>query len=102
MPGPDEPGPYSLADPDRVRAVLGAAGFGSVDITPRADQIVISEAGIPEAARASAETGAVREALRDADEPARERALAAIEAAFRERLQDGEVRASRGDGGCAD
>ena len=45
--------------------------------------------------RRTARAGAVREALRDADEPTRERALAAIEAAFRERLQDGEVRASR-------
>jgi hypothetical protein len=34
MPGPDEPGPFSLADPARVRAVLGAAGFGSVAVSP--------------------------------------------------------------------
>jgi SAM-dependent methyltransferase len=96
MPGPGEPGPFSLADPDRVRAVLAAAGFGSVDVTPHADQIVISEAGIPEAASASARTGGAREALRDADERTRERAVAAIEEALRARLQDGEVRASRG------
>jgi SAM-dependent methyltransferase len=96
MPGPGEPGPYSLADPGRVRAVLGAAGFGSVDVTPHADQIVISEAGIPEAASASIRGGAAREALRDADEPTRERALAAVEEALRARLQDGQVRASRG------
>jgi len=96
MPGPGEPGPFSLADPDRVRAVLGAAGFGCVDVTPHADQIVISEAGIPEAASASVRTGAAREALRDADEQTRERALAAVEEALRARLQDGQVRASRG------
>jgi SAM-dependent methyltransferase len=96
MPGPGEPGPFSLADPDRVRAVLAAAGFGSVDVTPHADQIVISEAGIPGAASASARTGGAREALRDADERTRERAVAAIEEALRARLQDGEVRASRG------
>jgi SAM-dependent methyltransferase len=95
-PGPDEPGPFSLADPGRVRAVLDAAGFSSIAVTPHADQVVISEAGIPEAAWASTQRGAVRQALQDADEPTRERALAAIEAAFRERLQDGEVRASRG------
>jgi SAM-dependent methyltransferase len=47
MPGPDEPGPFSLADPGRVRAVLDAAGFGSVTITPHADHIVISEDRIP-------------------------------------------------------
>jgi len=28
--GPGQPGPYSLADPDRVRAVLAAAGFADV------------------------------------------------------------------------
>jgi SAM-dependent methyltransferase len=27
---PDAPGPFSLADPDRVRAVLGAAGFADI------------------------------------------------------------------------
>jgi SAM-dependent methyltransferase len=96
VPGPGEPGPYSLADPDRVRAVLGAAGFGSVDVTPHADQIVISEARIPETASAAIRGGAAREALRDADEPTRERALAAVEEALRARLQDGQVRASRG------
>jgi SAM-dependent methyltransferase len=96
MPGPGEPGPFSLADPDRVRAVLGAAGFGSVVVTPHADQVVISEAGIPEAASAAVQTGAAREALRDAGEQTRERALAAVEEALRARLQDGEVRVSRG------
>jgi len=29
-PAPDAPGPWSLADPDRVRSVLGAAGFVDV------------------------------------------------------------------------
>jgi SAM-dependent methyltransferase len=96
MPGPGEPGPFSLADPGRVRAVLEAAGFGSVTITPHADHIVISEDRIPEVAVASARAGGVREALRDADDHTRQRALAAIEQALRGRVQDGEVRASRG------
>jgi hypothetical protein len=34
MPGEGEPGPFSLADLDRVRAILGAAGFGTVDVSP--------------------------------------------------------------------
>jgi SAM-dependent methyltransferase len=29
-PPPDAPSPFALADPDRVRAILGAAGFGDV------------------------------------------------------------------------
>jgi SAM-dependent methyltransferase len=31
-PPPDAPGPWSLADPDRVRSVLGAAGFTGVGL----------------------------------------------------------------------
>ena len=31
-PPPDAPGPFSLADPDRVRRLLGAAGFADVDL----------------------------------------------------------------------
>jgi SAM-dependent methyltransferase len=89
MPGPDEPGPFSLADPGRVRAVLDAAGFGSVTITPHADHIVISEDRIPEVAVASP-AAAVREALRDADDRTRQRALVAIEQALRGRVEDGE------------
>jgi SAM-dependent methyltransferase len=96
MPGPDEPGPLSLADPARVRAVLGAAGFGSIVITPHADHVVIGEDRIPEVALASVRVGGVRQALRDADGHTRKRALAAIETALRARLDDGEVRASRG------
>ncbi len=96
MPGPDEPGPFSLADPGRVRAVLDAAGFDSVAIAPHADQVVTSEARIPEVALTSIRVGGVREALRDADQETRDRALAAIEEALRARLQDGQVRASRG------
>jgi SAM-dependent methyltransferase len=96
MPGPGEPGPFSLADPGRVRAVLDAAGFGSVAVEPHADRVVIVEGQIPEVALASVRVGGVREALRDADGHTRQRALAAIEEALRARVQDGEVRASRG------
>jgi SAM-dependent methyltransferase len=96
MPGPGEPGPFSLSDPGQVAAVLDGAGFGSVDITPHADHVAISEDRIPEVARASVRVGGVREALRDADDGTRQRALAAIEKALRARVQDGEVRVSRG------
>jgi SAM-dependent methyltransferase len=96
MPGPDEPGPFALADPGRVHAVLGAAGFGSVEVVPHTDQVVISEDGISEAVTASVQVGGVREALREADDQTRQRALAAIDEALRARLQAGEVRLSRG------
>ena len=96
MPDPGEPGPFSLSDPGRVRAVLGAAGFGSVAVAPHADQIVISGDRIPEVASTRLRTGRVRVMLQDADERTRGRALTAIEQAMRARLQDGQVRFSRG------
>src|SRR6201987_5142345 len=33
-PGPEEPGPYSWADPARVHRILEGAGFGEVSLTP--------------------------------------------------------------------
>jgi hypothetical protein len=75
---------------------LDAAGFGSVTVAPHADYVVISEDQISGAALASVRVGGIRDALRDADDHTRQRALAAIEEALRARVQDGEVRASRG------
>ena len=34
MPPPDAPTPFSLADPERVRSILGAAGFDDVELEP--------------------------------------------------------------------
>ncbi len=96
MPGPDEPGPFSLADPERVSAILDAAGFGSVAVTPHADHVVLTEDRIAEAAMASMRAGGVRQALREADDETRQRALIAIETALRARLHDGEAHLSRG------
>jgi SAM-dependent methyltransferase len=33
-PAPDDPGPFCFADPGRVRRILGAGGFRSIDIEP--------------------------------------------------------------------
>jgi hypothetical protein len=34
VPPPDAPSPFSLADPSRVEAILGAAGFGGIELEP--------------------------------------------------------------------
>jgi SAM-dependent methyltransferase len=96
MPEPDQPGPFSFADPDRVRSVLAEAGFDQVVVTPHNDAVVSSEDRIPEIVATTMRIGAVREALRDADDDTRARAYGAIEDALRARVHDGEVRASRG------
>ncbi len=38
-PSHDAPGPFALCDPDRIVAVLGAAGFDVVEITAHAEQL---------------------------------------------------------------
>jgi SAM-dependent methyltransferase len=96
LPGPGSPGPFSLADADHVASLLKAAGLQHVDIVPHADTVVLTEDQIPARARTSMRTGAGREALRDADDETRARALVAIEDALRARLHNGEVRLSRG------
>jgi SAM-dependent methyltransferase len=95
MPGPDEPGPFSLADPDRVRSILGSAGFADIDIQPHSDFVVVTEDRIPQMAAIATRVGAVRELLADADQSTKDRVRAAIEDALRARVEDGEARASR-------
>jgi SAM-dependent methyltransferase len=96
MPGRGEPGSFSLADPDRVREVLGKAGFGDVEVKPRTDQIVVSEEHITGFAATTLELGRFAGALENSDQQTCARVLAAIEQGLRARLQDGQVRLSRG------
>lgn len=95
MPEPGQPGPFSLADPDRVRSVLAAAGFEGIGVAPHTDAVVTREDRIPDVARRSTQVGAAREALRDAGDDTRRRAVEAVEAALRDRVEHGEVRVSR-------
>jgi SAM-dependent methyltransferase len=41
LPGPGEPGPFSLADPERIAAILGAAGFEQIVVEPGPDEAVL-------------------------------------------------------------
>jgi SAM-dependent methyltransferase len=90
------PGPFSLSDPDRVISVLTDSGFHDVDVVAHNDFIATPEARIPEIARISTRTGLVAELLADHDYDTRARVVAAIEAAMRARIENGEVRAARG------
>ncbi|HJQ16103.1 MAG TPA: class I SAM-dependent methyltransferase [Allosphingosinicella sp.] len=52
-PDPAAPGPFALADPDYLRALLGDSGFRQVDMTPWRGPLLIGGAGAdPEAAAA--------------------------------------------------
>lgn len=95
LPDPTAPGPFSLADPERVRGILGDAGYGDVDVLEHADHVEFAEDRITELARASTGLGAVAELLENDDDATRAEVAAAIEFALRERAADGVVRLSR-------
>jgi SAM-dependent methyltransferase len=78
-PPPDAPGPFSLADPERARTLLTAAGYAAVDIHGVTEPIYFG----PDAARAHdfmAGMGYSQYLLRDLDDSARSRALTDLRA----------------------
>jgi hypothetical protein len=82
-PPPDGPGPFSLGDPARVRALLTAAGFAEPELAGVRGRYFYG----PDVA--SAEPMAlrlVREFLEELDDAARAEAMAAIRASLRAHL----------------
>lgn len=73
----DAPGPFSLADPDRIREVLGQAGFDYVEIASVEEPLALG-ASVEDTVSFLAETGMGRAILADVDELIRKRALAAV------------------------
>jgi SAM-dependent methyltransferase len=96
MPAPDEPGPFSLSDPERLESILSAAGFTQIDVTPRNDPVIIPEAQLDSLAKLSRRVGPVREALRTADPETAQRIDDAVHAALREKVEHGVLRLSAG------
>jgi len=83
-PAPGAPGPFSLADPDRVRSILGRAGFADVALEPVCEPLTIGGGGDVEATvRFLLEgVGPTSAALRDADPAVRERVGVAVREAI--------------------
>jgi SAM-dependent methyltransferase len=85
-PAPGAPGPFSFADPERVRRVLAAAGFAGVRLEAEEGELAIGAGGdLGRAVEISLQMGPVAVALREAGEAgraARGRAAAAIRAAL--------------------
>lgn len=96
MPEPGEPGPFSLSDPARVRSVLEETGFHNVDIVPQNDVVTVDADEIPAQAGLAMRVGAAREALQEADDLTRQRAQEAVVQALTEKVQDGQLRLTRG------
>lgn len=91
MPGPGEPGPFSLADADHLASVLTNAGFQHLEITSAVHPISLPEAELGMLAASSQQVGAVRELLRTVDAETAGRIEAAIRDALAARVEDGFV-----------
>jgi SAM-dependent methyltransferase len=87
IPGPGEPGPFSLADADHVRALLGDAGFVDVTVDPVVGSRLVTDETADDDVRSLLEVGPLGASYSSADEAqqaaARDAVMAAI-APFRE------------------
>ena len=82
-PGPEEPGPFSWADPTRVRRILESAGFREVSLTPVDPVIQLAgDGGEAEAADFVMVLGPLTRVLPALSAPQRETVRAALEVFF--------------------
>jgi ubiquinone/menaquinone biosynthesis C-methylase UbiE len=83
-PGPEEPGQFAFADPDRVRRILGEAGFHDVSFTRHDPVMQLAGPGDAEqAAELSSQIGPIARSLIGAPETLRTAVRDALAAAFR-------------------
>lgn len=85
-PGPDEPGQFAFADPERVRRILAASGWSDAGIDPLDVPCSIDEADL---SAYVTRMGPVGHALRDADEATRVRITELLHEAFAPFVRDG-------------
>ncbi len=91
MPGPGEPGPFSLADSAQIGSVLGEAGFDDVEIVSQAEAVVLRDEQIESLVSLSQRVGPVREALRTADDATKTLITSAVRKAILDRAVEGVV-----------
>ncbi|HSZ38775.1 MAG TPA: class I SAM-dependent methyltransferase [Trebonia sp.] len=88
---PEAPGPMSLASPDRVRSLLGGAGFTGIDVSPVTTTLRMGE-NPRDAAEYLTGMGPVRGMLADASPATRTAATAALRDVFASRATADGVR----------
>lgn len=78
-PGPEDPGPFSFADPDRVRRILETAGFRNVTLEPH--DVLLTLGGTTDPAEATSfiiEAGPLAATMIEADTATREAVWQAV------------------------
>lgn len=83
-PGPEDPGPFSFGDPDRVRRILDDAGFKKIEISPFAVSVSLG-ATLDQAVQAVTMVGPASQVLMDAPADAKARALQSVRDALEAR-----------------
>jgi SAM-dependent methyltransferase len=92
-PGEGEPGPFSFADPGRVRAILAGAGFRDIEIDGRESELALAGGGdLDRAVDFVLQMGPAGRALREADAAAQRDARAAVREALEPHLTPTGVR----------
>jgi SAM-dependent methyltransferase len=93
MPGPGEPGPFTLADADVITATLTAAGFSDVEVAPLERVIDLPADEVESMVQLSRGVGPVREAIvASDDEHLTDRILAAVREALHEKVEHDRLR----------
>mgnify|MGYP003652665027 FL=1 len=79
-PDPDAPGPFSLADPEKIQRILDAAGFRDITLTPIDEMLNLGE--FAEALDFMTKMGPTAEPLKEAPPELRDTAIEAMRAAM--------------------
>jgi len=82
IPGPNEPGPFSLADPERIITLLTQAGFVDITVDPVKGARHFTAVTIDDDVRTLLEIGPLGEAYDAADDGTRQAAVDAVLAAI--------------------
>ena len=92
-PPPGAPGPFSFSDPERVRRILDAAGFQSVEIERRPVPMVPGGGDADVAAEVFLDIGPLGRVLREmgADAAFRQRVKSTVREAFEPHIKDGRL-----------
>ena len=95
-PAPEEPGPFSFADPERVRGILEKAGFAMPSCTPLDLDMPVGD-DLERAVEFLVEVGPLASPYAAAGEDDRRRAWNAVAEALEKNRRDGSIRLG---GGC--
>ncbi len=93
-PGPEAPGPFALADPERIRAILERAGFRAIECEPLEQPLLLGGPGVSldEVVAFALQLGPAAAAIRAAGEEVASRVGPAVRAALEPHATAGGVR----------